>query len=473
MVLRTLSRVAERILIEAIGVPIALDLSGLTDAEASVVRAAWRDAAASAPTAVTTAITLRVREPDDESALPQLMERLSQRVTLAAIEAQRGTLWMLHAAGLALPDGRVIVLVGPSGRGKTTASRALARTFGYVSDETVAIDAQGRVYPYRKPLSIIEAPGAPKVQRAASDVGLAPLPAGDLTLAAIVLLDRRADGPDVPGVEILDLGDALEELVSQTSYLAAVPHPLALAACLVAPLGGVRRVTYREADTLIDVVDALVAPPSGTAQWRTVDPPVAGGDEGYVRTPTLDVVALEHPHRLAILHDSAAGEPQVQLLGGVAPALWLAASAVSRNDLLAEALAVHGEPEVGDAAALVDAALATLVEAGLLRDASASPSWRIREDVAWHRSGDRIVVLSLATADAPAHVLEGSAAVIWRALAEGGTLAEIVGRVAASVDVHPAAIAADVEAMLIALLGEHVVAQRTGAAPRNGAIRGR
>lgn len=445
----------ESILIEAIGVPISLELDGLTDGEASAVRAAWRDAArAPVPTALSGAtsapertsvpelvegsLSVRVREPGDTASLDALLERLSQRVTLAAIEARRGELWMLHAAGLALPDGRVIVLVGPSGRGKTTAARALGAHLGYVSDETVAVDVEGRVFAYRKPLSIIEGGAFPKAQRAPSDIGLLPLPDAPLRLAAIVLLDRRADGPEVPHVEALDLGDALEELVSQTSYLAAVSQPLALAAALIAPLGGVRRVTYREASSLGEIVDALIAPPAAPAVWRSVtvdDHPsdriaATGADATasllrYERVPVLDAVELDNTDRIAVLHEVEDAGPQVQLLGGIAPALWRAASGTLRDDLIAAAVAAHGEPEGEDAGDLVDAAVAELVDAGLLRDASTDPIWRIRDDVAWHDSGDRIVVLSLARPDAAAHVLEGSAALIWRALAGGGTTATI------------------------------------------------
>ena len=109
---------SESILIEALGLPVELDLDGLTPAEAQAVRRAWRDAETA--TGALDAVRVQVREQGDASDLAPLLERLSQRVTLAAIEAHRGRRWMLHAAGLALPDGRVVVLVGPSGRGKTT-----------------------------------------------------------------------------------------------------------------------------------------------------------------------------------------------------------------------------------------------------------------------------------------------------------------------------------------------------------------
>ena len=439
---------AGSVLIEALGVPIVLELDGLTDAEASAVRAAWRDAGllggsgggsaagsgagslgdpgfvgakAAEPSeeaGISEVIALRVREPGDTSDLPHLLERLSQRVTLAAIDARRGELWMLHAAGLAFPDGRVVVLVGPSGRGKTTASRTLGAQLGYVSDETVAMDAAGRVHPYRKPLSIIEGGVYPKAQRAPSDVGLGELPDAPLTLATIVLLDRQPDGPDEPVVSALDLGDALEELVAQSSYLASVRRPLVLAAELIAPLGGVRRVTYRDAESLVGLVASFAEPAEAETSWTAADIEPVEAASGYVRTAVIDAVSLDGPDRIAILHSLDGPDAQVHLIGGIAPALWRAASGASRDELIEVAVAAYGAPLDEDPAAHVDRALADLIDAGLLRDASAEPVWRIRDDVAWTDDGHRIAVLSLATPDAPAYILEGSAADIWRVLLE-------------------------------------------------------
>ena len=99
---------------------------------------------------------------------------------------------MLHAAAVALDDGRVIGFVGPSGRGKTTASQALGRTYGYVTDETLAIRPDGSVVAYPKPLSIGARPGH-EAHRAGLGARPSPGPTGKLRLAALVLLDRRPD----------------------------------------------------------------------------------------------------------------------------------------------------------------------------------------------------------------------------------------------------------------------------------------
>ena len=160
----TLTSVTSKLPIEALGGIVEIELGGLPEDDAAAVREAWCDALAD-PGMVERAQRERggippvVRPADAERTA--MLSALSQRVTLAALEQRRGDLWMLHAAGLAGDDGRVVVLVGPSGRGKTTAVRTLATSFGYVSDESVAIDDEGRVWPYRKPLSEIEKQGAP------------------------------------------------------------------------------------------------------------------------------------------------------------------------------------------------------------------------------------------------------------------------------------------------------------------------
>lgn len=488
----------ESILIEALGLPVLLDVGGLTDAEASAVRSAWRDAVVddggdahtcgagavspSADVRISAAVRVRVREEGDASALEPLLERLSQRVTLAAIEAHRGRTWMLHAAGLALPDGRVVVLVGPSGRGKTTAATILGRRFGYVSDETVAMDAEGRIFAYRKPLSIIERPGAPKAQRAPSDLGLQALPAAPLRLAALVLLDRRPDAPGAPRAQAVDLGDALGELVAQTSYLADLDRPLEQIARLVESACGVQRVVYREAEELGDLVEAIAerrARRHGTAgredadraYWRTertLREPVRAS--GIARTAVTDAVALDEPDRIAVLRRDEAGAGRVSVMAGIAPTLWRAASGVSRDDLVRAAIAAHGHPTGAEPAALVDAALAELVAEGLVSErrpgsgeapepAAGAPRWRIGGDVAWHDSGDRVVVLPLAEVEAPTRVLEGSAALIWRAVAEGAAPSDVVAtRVAAVAEVDEAVIRGDVDRFLGDLTHEGLLA---------------
>lgn len=462
-----------KLLIAALGAVVEIDLTGLTQEQASAVSDAWKDALAAEGQADASATVLAVPGDDAPHDPDALLADLSQRVTLAAISARRGELWMLHAAGVAASDGRVVALVGPSGRGKTTAARALAARFAYVSDETVAIDADGRVWPYRKPLSIIEEPGRPKVQRAASSLGLLPLPDAPLRLAAIAVLDRREDARDEASVEVVDLGDVLAELVEQSSHLTAMPAPLRTIAAHGRAVGGMRRIVYREAASLLPVVEALVAAPlrdvlsieessepdhgPGEPDHRPgAERSVASAQEEprYRRGQVHDELTLEDPDRIAVLQRGAHGTGTVRVLAGIAPALWRAAQNAPLERLVSAAVAEFGAPADADAAGAVARAVTDLVDAGVLLSAPGCrqpqrDQWGIRPDVAWTDSGDRIVALALADESATPVALEGSAAVVWSALATGrAPVTDIIARAAEAVGVEPETIAADVTGFL-------------------------
>lgn len=468
--------------IAALGDIVRIDLTRLTDADAHAVEDAWRDASVppSPPeSSATEGADAGIRdEPPTVVALDgvsreAMLSDLSQRVTLAAIERARGRLWMLHAAGVALEDGRVVAFIGPSGRGKTTASCTLGRHHGYVSDETVAIAPDGAVLPYRKPLSVIEDPAAPKAQRAPSDLGLLPLPDVPLRLAAIVLLDRDPEGPDEPVIATVDLGDALAELVAQTSYLPALAEPLRTVAAHADAVGGILRVTYREAQALVPVVSRLAD--LGVAQ-PTPCPPAPGASSSpgapsppgippaplsvpalhgpfYTRTDTIDAIDIDDPERVALLHVAASGDGLVQVIAGVAPTLWRAADGVTITQLTDAAVHAHGVPEGMDAAAAVSAAVEELVAADVL-EVVEHPVWTVTDAVAWVDSGDRAVVLDLDDVAVAPKALEGPAALIWFAVATGGTVEEIVARVAEGAETDAVQIEPDVLAFLARLRQE-------------------
>ena len=186
------------LLIDAIGTVIEIDGSALTDDGWAAVQHAWSGAVVvsdgcAGPSATVTAHGAVITE--------SMLASLSIDVTLAALEQRAGEVLMLHAAGLATDEGRVVVLVGPSGRGKTTASRVLGRDFGYVSDESVGIEADGTVLPYRKPLSIIEDHDHLKAQRSPKELGLRPLPDRPLRVAALGADRARSGGRGAEGGE--------------------------------------------------------------------------------------------------------------------------------------------------------------------------------------------------------------------------------------------------------------------------------
>lgn len=182
-----------------------------------------------------------------------LMHALAGAVTVRAIDERAGQVIMLHAAGLALPDGRVVAFVAPSGTGKTTLSRTLGRHYGYVSDETVVIGLDGEVTPYPKPLSVITAKHHLKKQLAPDEEKLLVAPAR-LRLARVVLLNRvdRLEGD--PIVEDVPLLSGMTELAGQVSYLPRLAEPLRSIARALERTGGLQRVTYSEASALVPLV---------------------------------------------------------------------------------------------------------------------------------------------------------------------------------------------------------------------------
>ena len=181
-----------------------------------------------------------------------VMHSLAGAVTVRAIDQRAGEVIMLHAAGLALPDGRVVAFVAPSGTGKTTLSRTLGKVYGYVSDETVTIDLDGTVTPYPKPLSVIRSGHRLKRQLSPDAEGLLVAPEG-LRLARIVLLNREPDAA-APFVEDVPLLAGIAELSAQVSYLPRLAEPLRSLARVIDATGGLARVTYAEAADLVGLV---------------------------------------------------------------------------------------------------------------------------------------------------------------------------------------------------------------------------
>ncbi len=187
----------------------------------------------------------------------RMMHWLSSKLTVAAISAHFGELWMLHACAVAEPTtGATAVLVAASGTGKTTAAVALGRHFGYVTDETAAIRLDGTLLPYPKPLSVLVDGQGPKQQQSPSDLGLLAAPAAPW-LAAVALLDR--DGSPSPKVDAVRTVEALPALAEQTSALQRHERPLHMVAEHLHRTGGLRRISYREAEDLVPVVAKLVA----------------------------------------------------------------------------------------------------------------------------------------------------------------------------------------------------------------------
>ena len=262
--------------LEALEVPFGIRCAGEGAQElAESVRAAWDWclAEAEAPAAVTQTLTI-VLERDQEqlSRAPAesslrgtdvaiLMDRLSPLVTREAIAERRTDLVMIHGCAVADPaSGDTVVLYGPSGAGKTTLARTLCTDFAYLTDETAGVTADFGVVPYPKPLSIIMPVGQPlKEQVSPGRLGLVRSAHEHHPLKGLVQLNRDPAHVGDPLLELLPTVNALPELTAQTSYTREMDRPLHRLAALAEHVGGVRRVTYAEAEQLRGVVGSILA----------------------------------------------------------------------------------------------------------------------------------------------------------------------------------------------------------------------
>jgi hypothetical protein len=250
--------VGSHIDISALGVPIRLRLGGRSaEALRAGLERAWARsilATDRAPGAVVRADLERISD------YRAVMERVTQQVTLAAIEARAGQLLMFHACAIADPTtGAAVLLVGPSGMGKTTLARHLGRHWGYLTDETAGVTSDHSVLAYPKPLSIVASGSVGKDQLGPDELGLLH-PGRDTKVAAVVLLDRQPQGAHLADllVEPVPNVTAIALLAEHTSYLTRLERPLGTMAALLKATGGLRRVSYTDADELLPVVTELL-----------------------------------------------------------------------------------------------------------------------------------------------------------------------------------------------------------------------
>jgi hypothetical protein len=275
---------------------------------------------------------------------------------------------MLHACGVAHPaTGAVVALVAKSGTGKTTAASVLARTYGYVTDETVAVAWDGSVVPYPKPLSVKQEGGFPKRQASPDEFGLQPAPALP-HIQSIVLLNRiEGVRHTAPVLERVPLADAVLALVPESSSLAEVVDPLQSLCRLIESVGGVWQVTYSESADLPAALEPLFRLQQTTqtgwapAAAKTVRQPQIPAGHIQRRAPR-DAVTIAGD--LLIMLDN-----QIVRLSGIGPAVWGAcAKPVSLDGITNYVGSVHGKPEGYREA--VAAAVDQLVAKSILERAS-------------------------------------------------------------------------------------------------------
>jgi hypothetical protein len=199
---------------------------------------------------------------------PELaMATMAWHVNQQAVQ-RSGRHLLLHAAALARPHGRAVLVTGPSGAGKSTLAAVLStRGWRYLTDEVVALAPDG-VLPYPRSLALtgaarrrVEALGVPCVEASddavlvdAAALGAAPGCPVPVSVEAIVLLDPRRDGrPPTrvrPGEAVLGVASGCFNLLDHHRTGLGVLRRLALAV-------PAWRVATDGIDATADVVSAL------------------------------------------------------------------------------------------------------------------------------------------------------------------------------------------------------------------------
>lgn len=354
---------SEDFVIDAFGARWSLDTRGIEPSAGERLRFLWD----------------RCRVPDasagDDGVEPFVVEdgdpyAVSRALTLASLRRRRGSAVLLHAVGLSDAD-RAVALVGPSGAGKSTAALTLGRTFGYLSDETVAVEADGRVAPYPKPVSVLTDPDVPweKAESSPDELGLRKA-SGTAYLAGLVVLERDPERT-VPELAPMPLVDALLAVIAQSSSQPLLERPLHRLAELASASGGPYVLRYSEIGHCTDLIAELLAGGGvrGSGSERepwTSTPPVGFSPSSpqthgpaVVRAPWRDAVHGEGGTVVLVDED-------VVRLGPVGELLWRASSVpVGTGDLYAGVVAELGEHP--DAERAVADGVAALIDTGLLR----------------------------------------------------------------------------------------------------------
>ncbi|WP_313811145.1 hypothetical protein [Glutamicibacter sp.] len=289
---------------------------------------------------------------------------MSTEVTLAALEFNAGRLLMFHAGGIARHDGKVALITGPSGRGKTTTLRHLGLHYGYVSDETIAIDFGGTVHPYRKPLSVITEGHRHKLQISPSELNLRPLPNVPLKVGGIAVLERAGRSDKKSTVTQLGFAAGIVAVVEQSSYMISLERPLTQVAELAASIGGFKILTVGKPETIHLVAEELFVPGTDTNWTRAMPSDNASSfhDAAYLVADVIDAVACDDG--TVVFTQSL----KVVLLDGIGPELWSAACKGERWEELVDRIeSVHGPAPSLDTRGAVKEVAEELVCAGILR----------------------------------------------------------------------------------------------------------
>lgn len=348
------------LVVRALGVPVGI--TARHDVEAARLRRQWSRAITDEPARVEVAPG-GTDEVDGDYAL-------TSAVTMAALRETAGRRLNLHAGGVCDDDERLLVVVGASGAGKTTAIRRLAERLGYLSDETVSLDPAGPPYvahPHPKPLSVITDPDQPrrKSQLSPDELGLGPTPR-TATLHRVLLLRRgpaRNEQYAEHGLVVVPISEAVVEIVPQTSSLMLLPDPLLTLVRALRSAGGPVVLEYEEfadhVDEVVGLLDLDLEPDEPEPEHAPGAEPADPGPGLWTRGPWHDAVRLDE--EVLVLADG-----EVFRLDGLGAVVWWTLGEPRDEAAVATtAQAVLGEHP--DAARLVADTLEVLAGAGLVR----------------------------------------------------------------------------------------------------------
>lgn len=306
--------------------------------------------------------------PDDAAPLGEdALAAVTLRICLAASMRLDPSWLLLEAFGVADAEGRVALVVGRGVRERVAALLHLCRgDLSYVGTDLVAIAPDGAVLACPKPVVLPKgSDGEPRATSRGPDALGLRRPVASLSVARIVLLEPREDGPEPPDIEGAPLTDALAALAPLVAAWRAPENPLQELARLVDRCGGAHVMVYRQGADVADSLRAVLgAPAAGTEDWAVVtDRPANamawGLRDGRVRQkPVVDAIASDG--EVMVLVDRAP-----MRLGPLGATIWRRSiSGATDDDLEAAAVAEHGpHPQAGD---LVRAGVVELSTAGVV-----------------------------------------------------------------------------------------------------------
>jgi len=281
----------------------------------------------------------------------QLQRAVVSTATVTFIDNCDDKFFLVHAAVVAQPEtGECIAFVGRSGAGKTTLATALGRHFGYVSDETLAVHLpSGQVFAYPKPLLVLDADATEKRAVGPDELGLVSV-SGDLKLKAVFLLDRQPGHKGAPTVSRVGIAESIEKLIPEVSHLGRRANPLQDVLRFLDWGGGITKVTYSEAEQLVDVVADRFANEPEQVYLDVLCPEPATLKPGEALIAPHHIAALQ-PQDCAYVGEEFVvfNDNQVRILSQLAAVVWEAAREVtSQGKFLRELVAELNDGSVAE-----------------------------------------------------------------------------------------------------------------------------